>query len=121
MDEEKWDIDMALKNMLVCSNDECENAHRQVHVGKRELVYREGRFVDKETLYCPKCTAPLVEIEVDDQEGDISFCMAQFNSLNDKQKHDLLKKRSDDHFKKIGRDEKQWRQEKVVKQYLGGD
>ena len=110
---------MAMKEILTCENQECKAYMEKAQIGKRHLVYRDGRFVDAEPLYCPVCKAPLVITMMDDNEGDISVNAALFGSLSDKQKHDVLKKRSDDHFKKVGKDEKQWRQEKVVKQYLG--
>ncbi len=79
-----------------------------------------GKVEPKGNLICPLCGSPLVAIEEDPEEIQVSF--SAFSHKSSREKGEILKKRAHKHYERYGgRDEKEYRKNKVVKNYFGNE
>jgi hypothetical protein len=105
-----------------CSNLNCENNLKSVPVEKYRMVMNRetGKVEPKGNLICPLCGSPLVAIEEDPEEIQVSF--SAFSHKSSREKGEILKKRAHKHYERYGgRDEKEYRKNKVVKNYFGNE
>lgn len=105
-----------------CSNLNCENNSNSVVVENYKMVMNRetGRVEPKGELFCPICGNPLIYIEEDPDEIKVSF--SSFSHKSNKEKSEILRKRAQRHYERYGgKDEKEYRRNKVIKNYFGDE
>lgn len=111
---------MAKRTKFFCKTEGCSQEGKEVYIGKISYALREGKFVPINTPKCVDCGKQLSFEEYEDGEGIPDVKIGKFASLNNKQKHDVLKKRADKDFQKKGIELKEHYKNKTIKNFLGG-
>ena len=100
---------------FVCEKEGCEYFGKEIVVAK--VVYKFNNKTNKmesdPTMICEKCGEPMKDIP---KEGFPTI--GKFGSMNEADKKKVISKRANNHFEKIGKQEKAFRKAEVIKKMM---
>lgn len=100
-----------------CKNEGCANYGKEIFIQK--LTYKfdkeSGELKSSVDLICEACKEPLIQKKTEGYPQ-----VLKFDSLSDEDKKRIIHKRAQDHFNKVGREQKEHIKKQVIKKYMGG-
>ena len=92
----------------------CKNCGEELYLGQVRSFYNK-QTQQMELFDAPVCLKSGTEMEPEVFGGINAPNILNFKQLPDGKKKEILKKRAQDHFKRIGHEEKEWRKREVIK------
>lgn len=109
-----------MSTKFYCSNKNCSLYDKTVNVGQvKWIINSKGEAKPNTVFYCAECGEPLSYTDVFEGIGNTS--VSSFSSMSDEQKRAEIHKRAQNHFNKVGKDEKKWRHDNIIKKHFSHD
>ncbi len=97
--------------IIKCSNPKCLSFHKQIQVQKMKMKLSGGDIVLDPPVKCEWCNEDMMIVK-EQFTGVPGY--NRFGSLSDAGKKEMLKKRSDEHFKKEGKEQKRANFKRII-------
>ena len=101
---------------FTCTNKECSKYGEIVFIHKVKLQMVNGAFKPVLNILCPECNNLLSLIDKVSENGDIHVSIGRFNSMDNAQKKETIKKRAKRNYDTFHKRERENRRREMVKQ-----